>query len=227
MTDSEKDTLNRTADSGRRLDKIDSLIDHFDRALRTLHPGITKARRSNPSADLDESEMSAEERRHAAGLMRVNHTGEVCAQALYSGQSLTARSDDARQAMLESAQEEEDHLAWCEQRLEELDAKTSILNPLFYAGSFAMGALAGLSGDKFSLGFIEATEDRVCQHLRDHLQKLPAADKRSRAIVAKMIEDETIHGEKALQKGGRVFTEAQKNAMAELSKVMTSSTYRI
>lgn len=212
----------------RELSFADRLISHIDRAVRTLHPGVTQANRENPAKHINELEtLSANEKKHAAGLMRINHTGEVCAQALYSGQSLTAKNPEVRTAMLDSALEEEDHLAWCEQRLETLESKPSVLNPIFYAGSFAMGALAGLGGDKFSLGFIEATEDRVCQHLQNHLSELPEKDTASRAIVSKMIEDEESHGKKALAAGGERFTEAQKNVMASLSKIMTRTTYHL
>jgi len=217
-----------TTNSSMRLSAIDTLITHVDRAIRTLHMGTTRAHRESPAEPVTKADtLNHRERRHAAGLMRVNHTGEVCAQALYSGQSLTAKSPEVRESMLESALEEEDHLAWCEKRLLELDSRTSLLNPIFYAGSFAMGAIAGLLGDKTSLGFIAATEDRVCEHLRSHLHKLPKRDKRSRLIVEKMIEDETKHGEKAIAAGGKAFSEAQKNAMASLATLMTKTTYRI
>ncbi len=213
------------SDSHRQLTGLDKLIGHFDTAVRTLH-GVASARRPNPAGDIEsETALSQEESKHASGLMRINHTGEVCAQALYSGQALTARSPEVAREMEQSATEEEDHLAWCQQRLEELDSKPSILNPLFYAGSFSMGALAGLMGDKFSLGFIAATEDRVCAHLEAHLSELPEEDIRSRAIVSEMIADEKHHGQKALEAGGSEFTEAQLNAMALLSKVMTKTTY--
>lgn len=212
-----------------KLSAIDELIGHFDRAVRTLHPGATQARRPSPSAakPLDSQPANRTVRSHHAGLMRINHTGEVCAQALYSGQSLTAKNSDVRDEMLASAKEEEDHLAWCEHRLKELDSHTSYLNPLFYMGSFTMGALAGLISDSFSLGFIAATEDRVCAHLRAHLDDLPEDDERSRAILEQMIIDEERHGQKALDAGGTEFSESQKNLMMMLSKVMTSSTYRI
>src|SRR5690606_10057919 len=143
--------------------------------------------------------------RHAAGLMRVNHTGEICAQALYQGQALTARDPAVRGALLEAAAEEADHLAWCEERLAELRSGPSLLNPAFYALSYAMGAVTGLLGDKVSLGFVEATEDQVCRHLEGHLQTLPAEDARSREIVTRMREDEARHGSEALARGGVEF----------------------
>ena len=212
-----------------QLSALDEFISHFDRAVRTLHPGATKARRPSPSKEkpLDSSRENRTESKHSAGLMRINHTGEVCAQALYSAQSLTARDPEVRKEMRVSAQEEEDHLAWCEERLNELGSHTSYLNPLFYAGSFTLGALAGLLGDKVSLGFIAATEEKVCGHLRDHLETLPIGDQRSRAILEQMIVDEEHHGQKAMDAGGIPFSEAQKKIMMLMSKVMTSTTYRI
>ena len=211
----------------RQLSGIDRLICHFDTAIRTLH-GISSAGRPNPRNSVEATEnLTHHEQKHAAGLMRINHTGEVCAQALYSGQALTARSEQIALEMQQSAKEEEDHLAWCKERLDELGSKPSLLNPLFYAGSFSMGALAGIIGDRFSLGFIAATEDRVCAHLEEHLTELPENDNRSRAIVSEMIVDEKRHGQKALEAGGATFTEAQLNAMALLSKVMTKTTYHL
>lgn len=208
---------------------LDQLVCHFDRAVRTLHTGATRAKRKSPSNEkpLESNLVNRNEAKHAAGLMRINHTGEVCAQALYSSQALTARNPAVRKEMQISAQEEEDHLAWCEERLSELGSHTSYLNPFFYAGSFAIGTIAGLLGDKVSLGFIAATEDKVCQHLRSHLEDLPIDDERSRAIVEQMIIDEEHHGQKALEAGGQEFNETQKNAMMILSKVMTSTTYHI
>ncbi len=159
--------------------------------------------------------------------MRVNHTGEVCAQALYEGQALTARRDEVRAKLRSAADEESDHLAWCAERLAELDASPSLLNPLFYAASYAIGALTGLAGDKVSLGFVEATEDQVCEHLDRHLQALPKDDGRSRAIVAGMRAEEARHGAAALESGGAPFPEVVKAAMTALSRVMTETTYRI
>ncbi len=212
-----------------KLSFTDQLIGHFDRAVRTLHPGVTKARRPSPSSEkpLDSPHINRTENKHVAGLMRINHTGEVCAQALYSSQALTARNPHVRKEMQVSALEEEDHLAWCEERLRELDSQPSYLNPLFYAGSFVLGAAAGLVGDKFSLGFIAATEDRVCAHLRAHLADIPEDDLRSRAILEQMVVDEEHHGQKALEAGGVEFSEAQTNIMMLMSKVMTSTTYHI
>ena len=205
---------------------IDQAINSFDRALRTLTGGLS-ALRPSPAAELPEAELDTDERKHVAGLMRVNHTGEACAQALYEGQALTAKRKDVRERLRAAAAEESDHLSWCAERLTQLDAKPSLLNPLFYAASYAMGAVAGLAGDRLSLGFIEATEDQVCQHLDRHLQALPAKDERSRAIVAQMRQDEARHGEAALAVGGVEFPEAAKQAMAALSRLMTETAYRV
>jgi len=205
---------------------LDDFIAQVDRALKTL-TGEHTPRRAYPAADMVDSILSEEEEQHAAGLMRVNHTGEICAQALYEGQALTAQEDEVRKSLKLAADEESDHLAWCEQRLGELGSKPSVLNPLFYAASYAMGALTGLFGDKISLGFVEATEDQVCQHLERHLDSLPESDERSREIVRRMHEDETRHGSDALQAGGKEFPEPVKRTMALISKVMTETTYRV
>tara|TARA_B100000676_G_C18012103_1_gene807327 strand:- start:714 stop:1340 length:627 start_codon:yes stop_codon:yes gene_type:complete len=204
----------------------DRLIEQFDRALRTL-ASVPRAQSENPAAGLPEEELTPQEASHAAGLMRVNHTGEICAQALYEGQALTAQDERTRAALLEAAAEEADHLAWCTQRLEQLESKPSVLNPGFYAASFAVGAFTGLLGDRVSLGFVEATEEQVCEHLQDHLAELPGADARSRAIVARMYDDEARHGARALEGGGAEFPRPIKQAMRVLSKVMTETTYRI
>jgi 3-demethoxyubiquinol 3-hydroxylase len=207
-------------------DPVDNLVLGLDRALRTLS-GAYSAQRPNPGVDEAELELDEAQRKHAAGLMRVNHTGEICAQALYEGQALTAKSDDARNTLLQAASEERDHLAWCRSRLDELDGKPSLLAPLFYGASYAMGALTGLAGDKVSLGFVEATEDQVVAHLDRHLEELPAADHKSRAILDQMREDEAIHGEHALEQGGEAFPEPVKQVMALISNIMTRTTYRI
>ena len=211
----------------RRLSLIDTLICNADVALRTLVPGAASAAQPSPAQDKTCTEFSAPETKHVAGLMRINHTGEVCAQALYQGQALTAKLADVRAEMQQAAREEVDHLVWCEQRLNELGSRTSVLNPLFYAASFTIGAAAGIAGDKWSLGFVAATEDRVCEHLQDHLQQLPAGDDKSRAILERMLEDEEKHGTRALQAGGHKFSTPTKQLMTALSKVMTASTYRI
>lgn len=207
---------------------IDRFINHFDNALRTLVPGAASAERASPANETQDSgEMTESEREHAAGLMRINHTGEVCAQALYQGQSLTARLPDVRDAMEHAAQEEIDHLVWCEQRLDELNSRTSVLNPVFYGLSYGIGAVAGALGDKWSLGFVAATEDQVCKHLEEHMETLPEVDQRSRAVLKQMHTDEKQHATVALEAGGVNFPSVIKRGMTQLSKVMTASTYRI
>ncbi len=205
---------------------IDDMVLQVDNALRTLS-GSRAARRDNPATDVAETSLSAAEQSHAAGLMRVNHTGEICAQALYEGQALTAKDADTRSSLLTAAQEETDHLAWCEERLVELGSKPSVLNPIFYAASYAMGAVTGLLGDKVSLGFVEATEDQVCQHLDAHLESLPKDDAKSRTIVSRMHEDEARHGANAMSAGGVEFPRPVKNLMTLVSKVMTETSYKI
>lgn len=204
---------------------MDQLVIGFDRALRTV-AGENHAARPLP-ADAPPADLSESERAHAAGLMRVNHMGEVCAQALYDGQALMARSDAVRAQLRSAAREETDHLAWCETRLKELDAAPSRLGPLFYGASFAMGAATALLGDRASLGFVEATEDLVCQHLDEHLQRLPADDERSRSILAQMRDDEARHGAEALQAGGAVFPAPVKGLMRLAAQVMTRTTYHL
>jgi len=210
------------------LNAIDRLLVQFDQALRTCVPGSSHATRPSPSASLPaEEELDPQARRHAAGLMRINHTGEVCAQALYAGQAATAKLGEVRQAMEESAAEEVDHLAWCEERLAQLEARPSVLNPLWYSLSFGMGALAGLAGDRWSLGFVAETEQQVCEHLEDHLGRLPETDARSRAILEQMIVDEKAHGETARQAGGAELPLPVRQAMALMSRVMKTTTYRV
>jgi ubiquinone biosynthesis monooxygenase Coq7 len=205
---------------------LDDIVMGLDRGLRTLAaPPI--AERPNPAEEMPEQPLDDQARTHAAGLMRVNHTGEICAQGLYEGQALTARDDETRDSLLNAAQEETDHLAWCEERLMELDARPSVLNPLFYVASYAMGAVTGLMGDKVSLGFVEATEDQVCKHLESHMEQLPDQDDRSRAIIDQMHADEARHGAAAIEKGGAEFPQPIKNLMTLVSKVMTETTYRL
>ncbi len=204
----------------------DQLVAEVDKALRTL-TGQRSAERPNPAGGLPEAEMVDEARRHAAGLMRVNHTGEICAQALYEGQALTARKPEVRRLLESAAGEEADHLAWCEQRLQELESRPSTLNPIFYALSYAVGAATGLLGDRVSLGFVEATEDQVCSHLEKHLAELPPEDQRSRKIVRRMHEDEARHGSAALEEGGVAFPEPVKKVMTAVSRVMTETSYRL
>jgi ubiquinone biosynthesis monooxygenase Coq7 len=176
---------------------------------------------------MDDVTLSDDERKHAAGLMRVNHSGEVCAQALYQGQALTAKLPKVRLEMEQAAAEEVDHLAWCQERLDSLDSQPSLLNPLWYGLSFGVGAVAGLVGDKVSLGFVAATEEQVCKHLESHLQSLPAQDEKSRAVVGKMLEDEAKHAHAALDAGGVNFPAPVKGAMTLMSKLMTEASYKI
>ncbi len=206
---------------------IDGFIIEFDRALRSM-VGATPMRRPVPDVStMSETELSAEEKKHAAGLMRVNHVGEVCAQALYQSQKLHAKSDDLKNKLEHAAIEEEDHLAWCERRLEELDSRPSLLNPVWYAGSFVLGSIAGLAGDKISLGFVAETEKQVERHLDDHLKELPSNDHRSRAIVAQMRADEIAHGQMAIQEGGVELPSAVQKIMKTMAKVMTVTAYRV
>ena len=211
----------------RRLSLLDKLITEADSVMRTISNRGNHAGRPSPAEGHSESDLSERERKHVAGLMRVNHTGEVCAQALYQGQAMTARLPTVREEMREAAAEEIDHLVWCEQRLRELDSHTSRLNPAFYGMSFALGAVAGAIGDDVSLGFVAATEERVCNHLRDHLKQLPEDDRKSQLILQQMLEDEERHGENALRAGGRDFPRPVKDAMSAMSKLMTRSSYRV
>ena len=206
---------------------IDQLLIQFDQALRTCVPGTTEANRESPAANADEIELSNLEKQHAAGLMRINHTGEVCAQALYQGQATTALLGEVRKSMEQAAEEEVDHLAWCEQRLTELDSRPSVLTFLWYTLSFGLGAAAGLAGDRWSLGFVAETEHQVCEHLEDHLSKLPKQDNKSRAILEQMIADEKHHEETARQAGGLEPPIAIRQAMNAMSQLMKKTTYHI
>ena len=205
---------------------LDRLITAFDNGLRTLLAPAHSAR-AVPGAALAEAEMTAPERQIAAALMRVNHTGEICAQALYQGQALTARNATARAALEQAAAEETDHLAWTAQRIEELGGRASLLNPLWYAGSFALGAAAGFLGDKWNLGFLAETERQVEGHLEGHLDRLPAQDEKSRAIVNEMKVDEARHARTALEHGAAELPEPAKLAMKLGSRVMTRTAYWI
>lgn len=205
---------------------FDRCIIEFDRALRTLAGGAFVAD-PGPAADAAEAELSEAERRHAAALMRVNHTGEVCAQALYSGQALTARNESVRGALTQAAREESDHLAWTAARVGELGGHTSRLNPIFYAGAFAMGALSGVLGDRWNLGFLAETERQVEGHLEAHLDRLPADDARSRAIVQRMKEDEARHASVAQRMGAAELPAPIRQVMKVASRLMTGSTYWI
>jgi 3-demethoxyubiquinol 3-hydroxylase len=210
----------------RKLTPVDRMVQQLDQAVRTLMTP-PPASRPSPAAELPESPLSDRERRHAAGLMRINHAGEIMAQGLYQGQALTARLDEVRGAMEQAAIEEFDHLAWCEQRLAELDDRPSVLGPLWYAGAFVLGAGAGLAGDRWSLGFVSETEAQVVNHLEDHLGKLPAADQRSRAIIEQMKTDEAHHGAQAREAGGLPLPEPARNFMTAVSRLMTRTAYWI
>lgn len=203
---------------------IDKLIIAFDKGLRTVF-APAQSLRAVPGDELPEAPLNETQRRHAASLMRVNHSGEVCAQALYQGQALTARESGAREALERAAQEETEHLAWTERRIAELGGTRSVLNPLWYAGSFAIGAAAGLLGDKWNLGFLAETERQVVTHLQGHLEKLPAEDARSRAVVEQMRDDEARHATSALSHGGAELPAPVKCAMKASSKVMTETAY--
>jgi 3-demethoxyubiquinol 3-hydroxylase len=207
---------------------MDTLIREFDVALRAI-AGATRAGRDNPADRLtpDTEQLSPEERRHVAGLMRINHVGEVCAQALYQAQKLAAHSAPVRAQMDAAAREEEDHLAWCAERLRELGSRPSLLNPLWYAGAFAIGFVAGRVGDRVSLGFVAETEQQVEHHLNGHLDRLPAADGRSRAILEQMRDDEIRHGDAARDAGGVPLPSLVRSLMRAASKVMTTTAYRI
>lgn len=209
----------------RHYTPVDDLLINLDQAVRTLFGQSATTGRSNPAADAPPTELPPEERRLAGRLMRVNHTGEVCAQALYQGQALTARLTVVRDRMEQATIEENDHLAWCETRLQELDSRPSVLNPLFYAGAFAIGALAGATGDRWSLGFVAETEQQVVEHLNNHLERLPADDQPSRAILEQMKEDEARHAANAMAAGAARLPFPVRALMKGVSKVMTQTTY--
>jgi ubiquinone biosynthesis monooxygenase Coq7 len=208
------------------LDCLDRAVGEFDRALRAV-AGVHRSERASPAAGVAEAELSEGERAHAAALMRVNHVGEVCAQALYQGQALTARASVNRAALDAAAREEEDHLAWSAERLRELDGRLSLLNPLWYTGALAMGVAAGLLGDRWSLAFLAETERQVEQHLSGHLGSLPPEDVRSRAIVGQMREDEAKHRRSAQSLGAAEMPVPVKRAMRLAAKVMTTLAHRI
>lgn len=212
-------------DPRRRGDLSDSIVVALDNGLKTLS-GSFQSSRQSPADAVEEGEMSELEKVHASGLMRVNHVGEICAQALYEGQSMTAGNSAVKEKLRKAGEEERDHLAWCSSRLKELKSRESFLAPLFYTSSFCIGAITGLLGDKYSLGFVEATEDRVVEHIDEHLDRLPEKDLRSRAILRQMREDEQRHGEEALAFGGAEFSERTKRIMKVLAGIMTKSTYR-
>lgn len=205
----------------------DDLIMGLDQALQTVFGRPHTTERGNPAKDVPEHELTEAEKAEAGRLMRVNHVGEVCAQALYQSQALTARRDETRRRMERAAQEENDHLAWCESRIEELGSRKSLLNPLWYGGSFAVGTLAGIAGDKWNLGFVVETERQVVRHLGEHLQRLPREDARSRAIVEQMKIDESEHATTALRAGAAELPEPVKGLMRLASKLMTRTAHWI
>lgn len=206
---------------------FDQLLMHMDKAMRTVFGAPPVTERPNPADTHPETELTTDEQDRVTGLMRVNHAGEVSAQALYQGQALTAKLAEVRGKMERAALEENDHLAWCEQRLTELGSRPSALNPLWYAGSFAIGALAGLAGDKWSLGFVLETERQVVKHLEEHLRRLPPQDLKSHAILEQMREDESHHATTALNAGGAELPQAVKQLMSLTSKLMTKTAYHL
>jgi len=206
---------------------FDHLVMNFDQAIRTLvgHPLVTE--RPDPADNIEEAELSETEKTESIRLMRVNHAGEVAAQALYQGQALTAKLPEVRERMERAAAEENDHLDWCEKRVHALDGHLSYLNPLWYAGSFALGATAGLAGDKWSLGFVAETERQVVQHLDEHLKKISPKDAKSRTVLEQMKLDEARHGEMAKAAGGVELPGPVKTLMGMTSKIMTRLAYRL
>ncbi len=204
----------------------DQFITTFDRGLRTLL-AKAQAHRMRPDVDQAEADLSEAEKKQAAAFMRVNHVGEVCAQALYSGQALTSRNENIINALKEAAEEETDHLAWCEQRISELGGRKSLLNPIWYAGSFTLGAIAGAVGDKWNLGFLAETEHQVSVHLSSHLQQLSTEDTKTRSIIEQMYQDETAHAEEAKALGAIELPAGIKGTMRLASKVMTKTAYYV
>ena len=209
----------------RNLTPLDKLVISLDNSLRTVFGRPRLTERPNPSSGLPEHEMSESERLLAARLMRIDHSGEVCAQALYQGQAMTASLTGIRAVMEQAAREENDHLDWCEQRLDELHDRKSLLNPIWYAGSFLIGAAAGMAGDRWSLGFVAETEKQVTAHLENHLTRLPSQDDKSRAILEQMKEDEMQHATTAIEAGGADLPLPIRSAMKLTSKIMTKSAY--
>jgi ubiquinone biosynthesis monooxygenase Coq7 len=211
----------------RTLSRLDKLLVSANNALRTVAAPAGKTLRPNPSLNIDDGQLDEKQRARAAGLMRVNHAGEVAAQALYQGHATVARDKDMEEQMKQAAEEEFDHLAWCEQRLQELGSAPSRLSPLWYAGAYAMGAGSGTVGDKWSLGFIAETEKQVCTHLESHLEKLPQDDARSRAIVEQMRDEEAEHGANATKAGAAELPQLVVQLMRVTAKIMTKTAYWI
>lgn len=211
----------------RRFSLFDRLIAQLDQALHTVCGPTPQAGRANPGDGKESAPLTASERELSGRLMRINHVGEICAQALYQGQAVTARLPQVRGKMEQAAQEENDHLAWTDERIRELGSHTSYLNPLWYAGSFALGAAAGAIGDKWSLGFVAETEKQVVEHLNEHLQRLPTADEKSRAILEQMRDDEGHHATVAIESGGADLPRPVRQWMRYTSKIMTRTAYWI
>ena len=211
----------------RQYSPLDHLIINVDQALRTLAGKPLVTGRPNPANGEQEAQLSEAEKAESARLMRINHAGEVAAQALYQGQALTARLDKVRARMERAAEEENDHLEWCESRVTELGGHLSYLNPVWYLGSFAIGAAAGAVGDKWSLGFVVETEKQVISHLQSHLEQIPEKDRKSRAILEQMKIDEARHGEAAKKAGGADLPEPIRRLMKLTSRIMTGTAYRI
>lgn len=210
----------------RNLTRMDRILLGASRALQTVY-GKPEQARPYPATVRNTAEFSEWDRRSSAAYMRVNHTGEVCAQALYQSQALTARSSANRDRMQHSADEEMDHLAWCERRIEELEGRKSLLNPVWYGGSFVIGALAGLVGDKWNLGFLAETEEQVVEHLEKHLSSLPKTDRRSRQVIAQMQSDEARHAHEAIEAGAGTLPAPARTLMRLAARVMTSTAYRL
>lgn len=211
----------------RHLNRIDQVISGLDYALRTLNSERTRAARPNPAIGIEDCELSDAERKDVAGLMRVNHAGEIAAQGLYQGHAAAARNPSIEDQMKQAADDELDHLAWCEERLAELGSGPSKLRPVWYAGAFAIGAVSGVLGDKWSLGFIEETEAQVSEHLTGHLDRLPARDHRSRAIVTQMRDEEEEHGANANKAGAAPLPGPIKDLMRAVAKIMTRTAYHV
>ena len=211
----------------RTLSPLDRLLSGVNNALTTVARPTPRATRANPAGDLPEAALSSNEKSHAAGLMRVNHAGEVAAQGLYQGHAAVSRDPSIEQQMRHAADEELDHLGWCEQRLDELDSRPSLLGPVWYAGAFIVGAASGALGDRWSLGFVQETERQVSEHLTGHLDKLPAGDTRSRAIVRQMRDEEEEHGENARVAGASELPDPVKNLMRLTARIMTTTAYRM
>lgn len=211
----------------RQLDPLDRFLSGIDSALRAVASAPTRASRPNPATNVPETTLSADEKSHSAGLMRVNHAGEIAAQGLYQGHAAVARDHEIEQQMQEAANEELDHLGWCEERLGELGSGPSKLRPVWYAGAWAMGAASGILGDKWSLGFIEETERQVSEHLTGHLDRLPENDGKSRAIVSQMRDEEELHGANARDAGAAELPRPVRRLMRLTARVMTGAAYWI